>query len=212
MPTINYDVLLTGLGSTVGGRIARSGTAGVVYEIPLAGGKTGTLSTRTDDETGTLTLESGHGITTGAIIDLYWSGGSRRNITVGTVSGTSVPIGADDSGFGSNLPTATTAVIACVQTEFNVSIDGDEVAFIVLGIFYAASGTSSYTATLCHLSLRDSGESEVAAYGLLENYPHIIDIAGGKTNSLTGSPILIGVASNGSASAGTLQIQCVQNA
>ena len=66
------------------------------------------LTTRTDNATGTLTMtNSGHGIVTGQKIDLYWSGGSRRFVTVGTVSGTSVPFSV---GSGTNLPAALTAI------------------------------------------------------------------------------------------------------
>ena len=54
--------------------------------------KTGTLSTRTSTTVGTLTMAGGHGITTGVLIDLFWSGGSRARVTVGSVSGNSVPI------------------------------------------------------------------------------------------------------------------------
>lgn len=86
-------------------------------QISLGTAKTGTLTTRTDDDTGTLTMTSGHGITTGAIIDLYWDTGGgvyayRHGVVVGTVSTNSVPI---DLGAGTNLPIATTAIIAMVQ-------------------------------------------------------------------------------------------------
>jgi hypothetical protein len=79
--------------------------------IPAA--KTGTLTTRTDNDTGTLTLQSSHGVTTGAKLDVFWSGGYRAAMTVGTVSGNSVPI---DAGAGDNLPTAATAVTVMVHT------------------------------------------------------------------------------------------------
>lgn len=117
---------------TVGGRtLAGTNTRAVDTEVgikpdePLAAGKAGTLSTRTDNDTGTLTLGSGHGIETGAIIDLYWEGGIQRGVTVGTVSGTSVPI---DAGVGDNLPAQDTAIVACVVTVFDVDVVGNTVA------------------------------------------------------------------------------------
>jgi hypothetical protein len=80
------------------------------YSVPVA--QTGTLTTRTDNDTGTLTMASGgHGITTGARLDIYWTGGCRRGMVVGTVSGTTVPI---DLGSGDNLPIATTTIQASV--------------------------------------------------------------------------------------------------
>lgn len=116
---------------TVGGRtVSGSNTRSEATEIgikpasPLAAGKAGTLSTRTDADTGTLTLGASHGITTGAVIDLYWTGGIQRGVTVGTVSGVSVPI---DAGVGDDLPIATTSIVACVVTVIDVDVDGDTV-------------------------------------------------------------------------------------
>ena len=71
----------------------------------------GSLSTRTDNTTGTLTMTAGHGIITADRIDIYWTGGSRQGVTVGTVATNSVPF---SGGAGDNLPIATTAVVAKV--------------------------------------------------------------------------------------------------
>ncbi len=103
--------------------VESGGVAQVSESIPAA--KTGTLTTRTDNDTGTLTMSSGHGITTGAKIDIYWTGGRRYNVTVGTVSTNSVPF---DLGSGDNLPTNNTAVTVMVQQVYAISTgtkDGD---------------------------------------------------------------------------------------
>lgn len=95
----------------------------VVIEVPVAQG--GVLTTRVDNDDGTLTMtNAGHGILTGDIIDLYWTGGVRRRVVVGTVSGTSVPFGAVTPGSGDNLPVATTAMVACVvvQSSFPATV------------------------------------------------------------------------------------------
>lgn len=99
-----------------------SAASAIPIEADVPAAKAGTLSTRTDDNTGTLTLGSGHGVTTGDRLDLYWSGGSRRGITVGTVSGTSVPI---DLGSGDVLPSQGTAITAMVPVEKVLLFDGD---------------------------------------------------------------------------------------
>lgn len=97
----------------------------ITIERSLAAAKTGTLGTRTDNDTGTLVMgSSGHGITTGARLDVYWAGGCRRGMTVGSVSGTSVPI---DGGSGDNLPLATTAITAMVPVEIPCGVAGDNV-------------------------------------------------------------------------------------
>ena len=94
------------------------------------GGKTGTLTTRTDNDTGTLTMVSGHGLTTGDKVDIFWAGGSRYNVTVGTVSGNSVPI---DVGSGTNLPSTSTAVVVCKPQQFSCQVDGDLVVAVGFG-------------------------------------------------------------------------------
>jgi len=72
-------------------------------------GTKSTLTTRTNATSGTITAPSGHGITTGATIDVYWmevistynTARIRRSVTVGTVSGTSIPF---SGGAGDDLP------------------------------------------------------------------------------------------------------------
>jgi len=98
-----------------------------VSDETLHAAKTGTLSTRTDANTGVITGQSGHGILTGDKIDIYWAGGVQYNVTVGTVSGVSIPI---DLGIGDNLPIATTPVTICKRSVIDVGFDGDLVEFL----------------------------------------------------------------------------------
>lgn len=101
--------------------------AAVPFSQSVAAAKTGQLTTRTDADTGTLTMSGGHGITTGARLDIYWSGGSRYGVTVGTVSVNSVPF---DGGAGDDLPANLTAVTAMVPTAQTVTVTGDNVKVI----------------------------------------------------------------------------------
>lgn len=119
----SLSVIIDGEGFTMEGTTADYNNVQktALDEDTLTPAKVGELTTRTDNETGTLTMTTGHGITTGARLDLYWEDGdgagtpgSRRGITVGTVSGNSVPIGADNSGSGDNLPLVNTAITAMV--------------------------------------------------------------------------------------------------
>jgi len=87
--------------------------------VPVA--KIGQLTTRTDANTGTLTMTTGHGITTGATIIIFWTGGSRRSV-VGTVSVISVPI---DLGAGTDLPANLTAITAMVPVSVTTGFPGD---------------------------------------------------------------------------------------
>lgn len=83
----------------------------VTKDPTLAVAKIGALTTRTSDSVGTLTMNASHGITTAARLDLYWSGGARYGIVVGTVSVNSVPI---TGGAGDVLPADETAITAMV--------------------------------------------------------------------------------------------------
>ena len=117
----------------------------------VAAAKTGTLTTRTNDSAGTLTMSSGHGFTTGVVIDLFWSGGSRRNVTVGTVSTNSVPI---SSGSGDVLPAAATAITAMIPTEVAFDVDATAGCHAV----QAACAANSWVV------FRDASDTVLAAY------------------------------------------------
>lgn len=95
----------------------------------VAAAKVGALTTRTSDTVGTLTMNGGHGILTGDKIDIYWEGGARYNITVGTVATNSVPF---TLGSGDVLPADETALVAMVQHVENLVLDGDDVTAIML--------------------------------------------------------------------------------
>lgn len=109
-------------GVPINSNITRTAEGNVGQSVTVAAAQSGTLSTRTNNTDGTLTLGTGHGITTGAKIDLYWATGRRYNVTVGTVATNSVPI---SSGSGDNLPLATTAVTAAVRTVIDADFVGD---------------------------------------------------------------------------------------
>jgi hypothetical protein len=97
--------------------------------VSVPGAKTGSLTSRVDSNSGTLTLASGHGITTGARIDVYWAGGARYGMVAGTVAGTSVPV---NGGLGDNLPAESTALTAASPRVINFAIVGDYVSGLAL--------------------------------------------------------------------------------
>jgi hypothetical protein len=171
--------------------LRRQADSQIGQEITLPAGKAGALSTRSDTNTGTLTLAADHGITTGQKIDLYWDGGSRYNVTVGTVSGVSVPI---DLGSGDDLPAQSTEVIACVRVEVELTFDSAAAAIVAAKstqrgrIDFNESGPSSlYTTELT------AGEAWQWAADT-----SIVDQIGGVVESI--------LASNGTITEATLQI------
>lgn len=78
--------------------------------VPAAKAVT-SLSTRTDSDTGVLTVAAGHGVTTSDLVDFYWTGGMRRGMTVTATTSTTISI---DGGTGDNLPVATTPGVVCI--------------------------------------------------------------------------------------------------
>jgi len=207
MATVTHAQSVSGGGVTIQPlAITRTNSGAIGLEETVNSTKTGTLSTRTDNTTGTLTMTGGHGITTGQTIDLYWSGGVRYGVTVGTVATNSVPVSA---GAGDNLPTATTAITAVVQQSVNLAIDGDETD--ILAIIFETTDTSIRTAA--HIQFRDAAADEIAEIDFVTNVPQVWDIAGGSANPFTGDPITnLKVSQANSATAATLKIIGVQDA
>ena len=127
MPTSRLTSACESGGLAMSSTLTSTADGQIGHELTLPAAKTGTLSTRTNDTTGTLTMEASHGIVTADIIDLYWDGGRRYNVVVGAVSGTSVPI---SGGAGDVLPAQDTAVTAQVQQVIDSDFDADLIVSI----------------------------------------------------------------------------------
>jgi len=68
----------------------------------------GSLTTRTDNDTGVCTVvETNHGITVADTVAVWWAAGKRTGMSVSAVSGTAITV---DGGSGDNLPSVKTAV------------------------------------------------------------------------------------------------------
>lgn len=102
----------------------------VIANDSLAAAKTGTLTTRTSNTAGTLTMTTGHGITTGQRLDIYWSGGSCYGATVGTVATNSVPF---TGASGTVLPAQDTAITAMVPSLETFDLVGDDCVVLAAG-------------------------------------------------------------------------------
>ena len=123
--------------------------AGIERVSPsVAVAKTGTLTTRTDNDTGTFTMTTGHGFSTADKIDVFWSGGQRRAMDA-TVTGDSVVL---DGGSGDNLPAQTTAITAMKPVT---------VAFTVVGNTAFYLGVSSPVPG--YIVFVDNAAAEIAA-------------------------------------------------
>ena len=187
---INISVGIGGI--SLKGLIQRSAAGVINQEISLAAAKSGTLSTRTSDTAGTLTLASGHGITDGQEIDIYWSGGRAYKATVGTVSGTSVPF---TGASGDVLPTATTAVTAQVRTVIDTDFDGDLLSLL-----------TAYCPQIGLLQFFDSGDSLLLTIDMAAGEPYFWASSNGFTNPLAGDTVAYAEISQSSTSAVTAKL------
>ena len=200
---LQYTATVSGLGLTITQPVTRTGDGGLAREISVPVGVTGTLTTRTDANTGTITLDESASVTTGANVDIYWDGGVQYNVTVGTVSGTSCPF---DSGIGDDLPSTSTAVVISVRQQVNADIDGDELSLFAIKQLYAQSNETANS----HVDFQESDDTEVAEIDLQANIPQVFDITGGADNPLTGELISKFFVSNGSpTNVATFQLLCI---
>lgn len=124
---VNFGVQIAGKTFPYRKNVVADGVAMKEKVVPAA--KVGSLTTRTNDTTGTLTMEAGHGFQTGNRLDLYWDGGTRRGVAAGTVATNSVPI---SGGAGDNLPSQGVAIRAMVPVEEAIEGVGDDLYGIFL--------------------------------------------------------------------------------
>lgn len=97
-------------------------------ELPAA--KTGTLTTRTDDDEGVITLAGGHGFSTGTNFDIYWSGGCRYGVSL-TIVTNAATITAS-TGAGDVLPAADTAVTVAQAVSEAFVVPASSAKFIIV--------------------------------------------------------------------------------
>lgn len=189
------DTIQTSVTATINGRtystdwsISGENVGGSSPTVTAA--KAGTLSARTDNDTGTITGPSGHGVVDGDKLDVYWTGGHRRNMTVGTVSGTSIPI---DGGSGDNLPAAASSLTFKVpQTEGEWAVTGANVKAI-------AAKATTYRGVVV---VRQSNGTEIAAFVIPAGESYVWSADSGITNPVTGATIAKATFSHEGADAG----------
>ena len=168
----------------------------------IVAAQTGTLTTRTDADTGVATLSTGHGIETADVVDVYFAAGVRYGMDA-TVSTNEVTV---DGGAGDDLPTQDDPVTVVVQTPIEVNFDGDDAQ--IVGLFYR---NPSDTGAKASLDLLDVGDASILASDLVHEKANgaddgIYDIANGDTNVFTGNRITYGSASHDSLFAATMYI------
>jgi hypothetical protein len=113
----------------------------------------GTLTTRTDADTGVITFTSDPGLSVGNRVDVYWDGGVRRGMKVSSISGSgpwlvTIGTGAGDIGAGDDFPVATTPVTVGKVQSWDFNVLGNNIQALVAacaakGVVVLASGTET---------------------------------------------------------------------
>lgn len=143
--TAPYTRSLQGPGLTFSLSSTLSSPLATPWSVEVSAAKTGTLTTRSSGTAGTLTMSGGHGFTDGQRLDIYWSTGSCRGATIGTVATNSVPF---TGASGDALPSADTAITAIVPTSEPIVFTGDNAVALAAScpvggtVVFAASNNS----------------------------------------------------------------------
>lgn len=100
----------------------------------VAAAKTGTLTTRTDNDTGVIAAQVSHGIVSTNKVSVFWTDPTTgaymaRSAMTATVSGNNVTV---DGGSGDSLPLATTALKLIKGEEEVLAFDGDNLSALAL--------------------------------------------------------------------------------
>lgn len=160
--------------------------------IPLVAGKTGTLSTRTDDDTGVLTVGADHGITDTDTVSVFWAGGSRQGMDVTATTATTISI---DLGAGTVLPAATTAIVVDKERTHNVGIVGDELKVLAITCNRRSS-----------VEFFSAADASLLKYDMAASEGRLWYSGADVTNPLAGDTVAYIKAANGEATAATLEI------
>ena len=168
----------------------------------LPAGNTGELTTRTDATSGVITLVTGHNITDGDTVDLFWTGGRRYGVAAAVVTNAATISG----GAGDNLPDATTDITVCEQVVIDdLALIGDNVEW--LAIVYSNASTPTAAASLdLHDAVGTEYQEDLVHHAALGGCGNVYNVSGGDTNPIATDTIVEGYASHSAITAGKLYV------
>ena len=153
-----------------------TGDETTIREPTVTAAKTGTLTARTDNDTGTIAAAAGHGVVSTNKVDVFWTGGARQGMTA-TVTGNDIAV---DGGTGDNLPALNTAVtLKLPQDMGNLAIPGGDV--VAYGIDSPVGG---------YVVFKTAADAVIKIERIPEGGGQVMwDSASGVTNPLTGQTV-----------------------
>jgi hypothetical protein len=185
-------------GVTITTVVNRSEEEASRLSLDMPAGIAGTITTRTDADTGVLTVSSGHGITTSDIVSVFWADGTAHNFTVSATTSTTITI---DAGDGDDLPVVTTAIVVSKQQPFDLLLDGDSLVMMVIKC-----------ANRAMVDFRSSAPASLLQYIMAANEGR--DWASGLdiTNPLAGDTVATVHVANGATTAASVEIGLLKTA
>lgn len=170
----------------------------VIFEdVSVPAGFAGTLTARGSDSAGTVTTTNSHTITTGVRADVYWTGGCRRGVTVGTVNVKAIPI---SGGSGDALPLQTTDILIVEPLLLDMAVLGTNVDCLML-----------YAAKRGQFVFVDDNDAELHQVELPASGSWAWSEDDGFTNPITGDTVAGVYVSHGDAAAATMRVGILYN-
>jgi hypothetical protein len=179
-------------GISIASEVNRTEEVETSFSATPDAGKAGTLTTRTDDDTGVVTIASGHGITTSDTVAIFWPGGSRHGMAVSASAATTITI---DSGAGTVLPVATTAVVIAKESTHDLAIVGDDIVVLAIGSAKRAS-----------VNFLDGTDASLLRYDMTAKEGRLWFTDHGVTNPLAGDTVASVVLACGETTASEIRI------
>jgi hypothetical protein len=179
-------------GVAVNATINREDEMESIFQHPMPAAIAGTLSTRTDANTGILTVPSGHGITADDTVAVFWAGGSRFDVDVTAVTSTTISI---DLGDGADLPVVTTPIVVGKESVHALPITGNQLAAFAIGCDNRVS-----------INFRDVSNASQLRYDIAAKEGRSWIIGTDVTNPLAGDVVTSIVVANGGTSAAPISM------
>lgn len=192
--TVTFNIA----GRNIAGTVEKSASGEIGHLVSVAVAESGTLTTRTSATEADLTMAEGHSIETGDTVDVYWTGGLRYGVTVGTVAGTTVPI---SGGTGDDLPDAETSLTVAAPQVLDTDFDGSKLELLAMTssqrghvIFKDSNGANAYVAELLAATPNFWIDDGVATNPLADD--GIDEVHVSNSSAATASTFTLGVAYN----------------
>ena len=189
-------------GTTIQKTITETGDHPNVYGdgqtlIAMPAGKAATAWVFTAANNAACNIAANHGYTN-CSMDVFWTDGLRYDCNA-VVTGNSLVI---TGGVGDNFPANAAAdVVVCAVEQINTAIDGDAVQLLCINMTQRGS-----------VYFEDANGDSIKQIELLADNPYTYAQSGGEASPMTGDPITVCFASNGSATAGVLTILLLEDA